>query len=367
MNFDPNKPYNNLPPLPPKKDLETRDVLKLCIAASRALEGLRQIGKTIPNQAVLINTIPLLEAQASSEIENIVTTTDRLFRFADSNLRNADPATREALCYGRALREGGEIMRRKPLCTATAVQVCRTIKSADIDIRKIPGTALANQSTGEVIYTPPVGEALLREKLANWERFLHEYENMDPLIRMAAAHYQFEAIHPFTDGNGRTGRILNILYLVGEKLLDVPVLYLSSYLIRHKADYYRLLLEVTTTENWHAWLIFMLTALEETARWTRDRVAAIRDLHQATTDFVSRRHQKFYTFELVQQLFIQPYVRIGYLVDSKIAHRETASKYLKDLCGSGVLEEHKEGRDKLFLNVRLLELLRSRGNNFRGF
>ena len=367
MEFDPSTPYNDLPLLPPAQELDTKEILKLCIAASRRSQALKQVGKTIPNEAVLINTIPLLEAQASSEIENIVTTTDRMFRYVDTDSKNADPATKEALRYGTALREGSEAISKKPLCPDTAIQICKTIKNADMDIRRVPGVSLANDATKAVIYTPPVGAELIRDKLDNWANFLHDNHDLDPLIRMAVGHYQFEAIHPFTDGNGRTGRILNILYLVEQGLLDVPVLYLSRYIIQNKADYYRLLLNVTTTRRMAPWITYMLKAVDETASWTRKKVDAVKKLHEATRRFVQTKHSAIYKYELVEQLFIQPYVRIGNLVDAGIGHRETASKYLKDLCESGVLEERKEGREKLFLNVRFLELLQSDGNGFRGF
>ncbi|MFW2374694.1 MAG: Fic family protein, partial [Gammaproteobacteria bacterium] len=215
---DVTRPYNDLPDLPPQQELETRQILKLCTEARVALAELRQLGETIPNQSVLINTIPLLEAQASSEIENVVTTSDKLFRFADAtNISQADPATREALRYRSALHQGYQAIKEKPLNTNTAITICRLIKNTNLDIRRVPGTQLANDRTGEVIYTPPEGEDLLRNKLSNWERFLHENDELDPLVRMAVGHYQFEAIHPFTDGNGRTGRVLNILYLIDKQ------------------------------------------------------------------------------------------------------------------------------------------------------
>jgi Fic family protein len=366
LNFDPKIAYNDLPPLPPEVDLETKAILKLCTAARVSIEGLKQMGKSIPNEAVLINTIPLLEAQASSEIENIVTTTDQLFRYADANQKNADSATKEALRYGTALREGSNNISRKPLCAATAVQVCRTIKGMDMDIRN-SRVYIGNKAAERVVYTPPEGEDVLRAKLLNWEKFLHESKDLDPLVRMAAGHYYFEAIHPFTDGNGRTGRVLNILYLVDKGLLDVPVLYLSRYIIQHKADYYRLLLNVTAKGEWHPWIEFMLTAVNETAQWTKEKVESIGALHEATKEFIREEHIGVYTYELVEQLFMQPYIRIGNLVEANIGHRETVSKYLKELVDAGVLEERKEGREKLFLNVRFLELMQSDGNKFRTF
>jgi len=362
--FNPARPYNDLPPLPPEQELETKAVLKLCIEARAAVAELKQVGETLPNQAVLINTIPLLEAQASSEIENIVTTSDQLFRFADATTGQADAATKEALRYRTALNRGFHALEKRPLCTAIAVQVCQTIKDTDLDIRRVPGTTLANPATGGLIYTPPEGEALLRDKLANWERFLNEHDELDPLVRMAVGHYQFEAIHPFTDGNGRTGRVLNILYLVDQGLLQLPVLYLSRHIIRHKADYYRLLIGVTRDAQWQPWLEFMLTAVNDTAIWTANKIRAARALLEHTVDYIRRREPSIYSRELVDQIFIQPYSRIGNLVDTGIGHRETASKYLKILCNIGVLEEIKAGREKLFVHPKLLRLLTQDTNEF---
>ncbi len=364
MVFDPSKPYNDLPLLPPRADLETRAVLKACIEARAALAELKQAGELIPNQAVLINSIPLLEAQASSEIENIVTTTDRLFQYADDRSGAADPATKEALRYRTALRQGFESLSQLPLTTRTAVKVCQTIKGMDIDIRNTPGTTLMNDATGERIYTPPEGEALIRYKLANWERFLHEATELDPLIRMAVGHYQFEAIHPFADGNGRTGRVLNLLYLVDQGLLDTPVLYLSRAIIANKADYYRLLLAVTRDENkekaWEDWLLYMLRAVAETARWTTDRIRAIRSLLQDMADKMRQEAPQTYSRELAELIFEQPYCRIGNLVDAGLAHRQTASTHLKKLCEIGILREEKAGREKLFINPHLLAVLKAK-------
>lgn len=356
--FDPGRPYNTLPSLPPKADIESRPILKACIGARAALGELKQAGGLLPNPTILINTIPLLEARASSEIENIVTTTDRLFRFAQNDRAGlADPATKEALRYRTALWHGFQSLKKRPLTTATAVEVCRTIKGVSLDIRRVPGTALANDATGKVIYTPPQGEALLRSLLADWERFLHEAEAIDPLIRMAVAHYQFEAIHPFADGNGRTGRILNLLFLVEQGLLDSPVLYLSRSIIRRKADYYRLLRAVTAEGRWEDWILYMLKAVEDTARWTTAKIHAIRKLMQDTAEIVRVQAPAAYSRELIELIFVQPYCRIGNLVDAGIAQRQTASVYLKELCDAGVLKEVKAGREKLFINPRLMTLL----------
>ncbi|MEW6647065.1 MAG: protein adenylyltransferase Fic [Pseudomonadota bacterium] len=367
MVFDPSRSYNELPPLPPAKELETRAVLKLCTEARVALAELKQLGAGLPNQVVLINTIPLLEAQASSEIENIVTTTDQLFRYVDAAGNDLDPATKEALRYRTALKRGFDSLQTRPLSTATAVEVCRTLKDADLDIRRVPGTRLINDRSGAAIYTPPEGEALLRDQLANWERFLHQETELDPLVRMAVGHYQFEAIHPFVDGNGRTGRVLNILFLVEQGLLELPVLYLSRYIIRHKADYYRLLLEVTREGNWQEWLRFMLSAVKDSAHWTAAKIRAAQRLQEHTAEHVRRQAPAIYSRELVEQIFIQPYCRIGNLVDAGIAHRETASKYLKALCDIGVLHEIKAGREKLFVHPKFLRLLTEEGNEFESY
>lgn len=354
--MDPRLPYNDLPPLPPPADLETRGLLKACIEAHKALASLRQATGYLPNPAVLINTIPILEAQASSEIENIVTTTDELFRYVDQ-IEGANPATKEALRYRAALYEGFQSLGQRPLSTSTAEVVCTRIKHVQMQVRKIPGTALVSQQTGEVVYTPPVGEALLREKLANWERFIHDERGVDPLIRMAVAHYQFEAIHPFTDGNGRTGRVLNLLMLVEQDLLDQPVLYLSRYIIERKADYYRLLLEVTRDGNWVEWVAYMLDAVADTARWTSAKINGIRQLHEQACEWVRTQRPKLYSRELVDVLFNQPYCRIHNVVDAGIAKRETAARYLRELVAVGVLQEQRLGKEKLFLHPAYLRLL----------
>ena len=359
MPFDPSKPYNDLPLLPPPvESIETAAILKKCINARVALAELRQAAELIPNAAVLVNALPLLEAQASSEIENIVTTTDKLLEYVDApEQRAADPATKEALRYRRALFEGTRNVRQGELTIATAIDVCRTIKDDRFDIRSKPGTTLRNMATGAVVYTPPDSKPVILEKLENWQQFLMARSDLDPLIRCAVQHYQFEAIHPFADGNGRTGRILNILYLVQQGLLDTPILYLSRYIIRNKADYYRLLLEVTTKQSWAPWIGFMLDSIENTCRWTTDKIKAIRDLMRHTGEFIHRRLPKIYTWELVELLFKQPYCRIANVVDAGLAKRQTASVYLKSLVEIGVLKELNAGRESLFVHPKYIELL----------
>jgi len=361
--FDPKLPYNDLPLLPPPTDvIETKDILKKCIAARVALAELKQAAELIPNSAVLVNALPLLEARASSEIENIVTTTDKLFEFADIAEDKADAATKEALRYRTALYEGTKMVQRGMLTTDMALQIVSTVKGIELDLRAESGTTLKNRASGEVIYTPPVGQKLLQTLLDNWADFMHRSTDIDPLVRMAVQHYQFEAIHPFADGNGRTGRIINILFLVEQGLLDSPILYLSRFIISNKAPYYQLLKKVTHEQTWEPWINFILEGVEETCVWTTDKIKAIRELMEHTGQFVQTRLPKIYSWELVELLFKQPYCRIGNLVDAKIAKRQTASVYLKQLCELGVLKEVKSGRENIFVHPKYIELLTGEEN-----
>jgi len=366
MPFKANQPYNTLPPLPPRQDVETKAVLKKCITARSALAELKQASDLIPDARMLVNTLPMLEAQASSEIENIVTTADALFEYAGVGEARADPATKEALRYRTALREGVEYLEHRPVSTHLAEQLCSRIKGVEMTVRRVPGTTLKNDRTGATIYTPPEGEALIRDKLANWETYLHEEETVDVLIRMAVAHYQFEAIHPFTDGNGRTGRLLNILYLVEQELLSLPILYLSRYIIEHRNDYYACLLQVTTRQSWERWILYLLEAVEETALWTRDKIAAIRKLQEHTNRYVRKAAPEVHSRELIDVIFTQPYCRIANVVEAGIAKRQTASVYLKRLAEVGVLTELKAGREKLFIHPKLIKVI-TKSNEFGAY
>jgi len=364
--WEPGKPFNELPSLPPPVELETHPILKQCIEARTAVEGLKRSADLIPNPGMIINTLPLLEARASSEIENVVTTADALFQHL-SDSEGADPATREALRYREALVEGFRALAERPVSTRTAEVICTRIKGVEMTVRKVPGTALQNTATGERIYTPPETESRIREMLSDWEKFVHGESSLDPLIRMAVAHYQFEAIHPFTDGNGRTGRVLNSLLLVERGLLSSPLLYLSRFIIANKTEYYTRLLDVTRASAWEPWVLYMLRAVAETAIWTTAKIGAIRELHRATLSRVRDVLPKIYSRELVDVLFTQPYCRIGNVVDAEIAERQAASRYLKDLVAAGVVQERTKGREKLFVNVRLLRLLTEDTNQFASF
>jgi len=359
MIFDRRKPYNDLPLLPPRRDVETKAVLRKAIAAGRALAELKGLGLTIPNQAMLVDTLILQEAKASSEIENIITTDDTLFRAFTAGTSQVDPATKEVLRYREALWDSFNAQKKRPvLSTNLFVSVVQTITGNRAGIRCTPDVAIKNIASGETIYTPPGGESVIREKLKNLEDFIHADDDLDPLIKLALIHYQFEAIHPFPDGNGRTGRIINILFLTLRGLLDLPVLYLSKSIIERKNDYYRLLRQVTEKAEWEPWILYMLDAVETTAVITRERILSIRDLMLETMEQARKKlPSRVYSKELIELIFRQPYTKGLFLVDAEIAQRKTAAEYLKALEKIGILKAHKTGRETLYLNVRLYELL----------
>jgi len=359
MSFHPDKPYNELPLLPPRVDIETKPVLQKAISAGRALAELKGLGYAIPNQSMLINSVILQEARSSSEIENIVTTNDELFKAFTAETSRIDPATKEVLRYREALWKGYETIRKRPvLNTGVFLEVVRTIKKNKAGIRTLPGTKISNPDTGKVIYTPPEGEQVIRDKLYNLEKFIHANDSLDPLVKMALIHYQFEAIHPFYDGNGRTGRIINILFLVFKELLELPVLYLSKHIIENKSEYYRRLCAVTEKAAWEPWILYMLEAVEQTADFTRKRILAIRDLMEETIDLAKRKlPSRVYSKELIELLFRQPYCKISFLVDSGIASRNIASNYLNELVKINILRKEKIGREFIYLNVALYNLL----------
>lgn len=356
MAFDRLQPFNALPSLPPAIELESKAVLKQAISANRVLANLRGLAAQIPNQDVLISSIVLQEARLSSEIENIVTTNDELYRADADADGKADAHTKEVLRYREALYLGLEALKTRPLATNLFIEIAQRIKQIEFGVRAIPGTALKN-NVGEVIYTPPVGEAVIREKLANLEGFIHGDDDLDPLLKMAVMHYQFEAIHPFADGNGRTGRILNLLFLVDKGLLDSPVLFLSRYFIANRAGYYDGLRRVTESRDWENWLLFMLRAVESTAQQTFDQVMRIRALMERVRERVQREAPNVYSKDLVEVIFRHPYTKIQFVVDAGIAKRQTASGYLQVLARLGVLRESRHGREKYYVNDALFDEL----------
>ncbi len=358
--FDRNKPNNDLSLLPPSTNLEDKEILKKAIAANKALGELKGISLTIPDQSILINTLPFQEAQSSSEIENVLTTSDKLFQAFASQNESFDPQTKEVMRYREALWEGYNELKKKSnlLTTNLFIKIYRRIKQTDAGIRNTPGTRISN-SKGEIIYTPPEGENQIRALLKNLEEFIHNNKDgIDTLIKLAVIHYQFEAIHPFTDGNGRTGRIINILYLVQNKLLDLPIIYLSKYIIEHKNDYYRLLREISENNIWKEWIIFMLDAVEQTSRSTTQKIADIKLLLEKTTeDMKQRLPSRVYSKELVELLFKQPYCKVEFVVTEGIAKRQTAADYLKEVEKTGLLKSSKVGKEVLYLNKYLFDIL----------
>jgi Fic family protein len=356
MTFDRHRPHA-LAPLPPAAELETRVVLKKTIAARAALAELKAMSQLLPNQSVLMQTIGLQEAKLSSEIENIVTTNDALYR-AIVDERATDPATREVLACQNALWAGFDVVKRqqRPITPPLMEDLVRRIKGSDIGVRRVPGTKLARPD-GEVIYTPPEGEPLLRDLLSNLVDFIHTAEDLDPLVRLAVMHYQFEAIHPFIDGNGRTGRILNILFLVEQGLLDNPVLYLSQYILENKTGYYGGLQAVTEDGAWEPWIMYILDAIEHMAKNTLDRIAGILSLMEETRKTVQGALPKIYSKDLIELLFHLPYTKVSALEAAGLAKRVTAAQYLRSLAEIGILKEEKIGRDLYFLNIPFWRLL----------
>ncbi len=356
MGWHPEKPFDGLPNLPPPGvDLEPRAVLKATVVARAALATLAQAGRLLPNPAVLVHTVPLLEAQASSEIENVVTTADKLFKHVE--LGGGDHATKEALRYRTALFAGIDEIRHRPLTAQTAALVCTKLQDREMAIRAMPGTRIANPITGEIIYAPPEGADLIREKLSAWERFIHADDDLDPLVRMAVTHYQFEAIHPFHDGNGRTGRVINILLLMQAGLLDEPILYLSRSIIARKNDYYRLLRAVTAEGSWHEWILFMLDAVRDSAESMFRKIGSIRECQEeiaerARAATIGGRDAQFLTV-----LFKQPYCRIATVAERCDVSRQTASNWLHALVDAGLLIDAKVGRERLFVNHQFLDVL----------
>jgi Fic family protein len=354
--FDRNTPFNDLPPLPPTAELESKAILKKAIAASRALAELKGMAERMPNQAMLIDSLVLQEARASSEIENILTTNDELFKAASDEALPASAEAKEVLRYRQALHHGFRQINERPLATGLFIEVAQLIKRTDFNVRRGPGTRIAN-SRGETIYTPPEGEGVIRDKLRELENFMHAEDGLDVLVKMALVHYQFEAIHPFPDGNGRTGRILNILYLVDRGLLNLPVLYLSRYIIDHKAAYYEGLRRVTEDGAWADWVLYMLDAVEQTSLRTRQQITDILALMESVRERVQREAPGVYSKDLIEQIFRQPYCKIAFLERAGMGTRQTCSKYLRELERLGVLTGQKIGREVYFINQALFELL----------
>lgn len=358
MPFDKSRPYNELPDLPPQVSVETHTVLKKAIGAHKALSELKQIGHRLPKQAILIHSLGLQEAKMSSEIESIVTTNDELYQ-AHAHVEHAlSPETKEVLHYQDAIWHGYEALKsnKRLLTTPLFEEICQIVIGNSNCLRESSGTKLVNAS-GEVMYTPPEGELLIRKMLHNLEEFIYQEKNLDSLVKLALIHYQFEAIHPFYDGNGRTGRILNILYLINEGLLDLPVLYLSRYFLHNKKAYYQGFRNVAEKEHWEEWISFFLDAVNSTAKMTQQKITTILDLMENVTAQIQEKAPEIYSKELIDVIFKMPYCKIRHLEEAKIAKRQTASIYLQQLETMGLLQGIKKGREKYYINSPFLKLL----------
>ena len=349
--------------LPPNAELETRAVLKSLPTAHRALAELKGMLGSLPDAEILLNTLPLQEAKDSSAIENIITTHDELFQAAVQVDGLVTQAAKEVQNYAAALQLGFELIQQHGFLSSNhLVRIQAELEHNNAGYRRLPGTTLKNAQTNEVVYTPPQDHATILELMGNLEQYLNDDElsDADPLVKMAVLHFQFESIHPFYDGNGRTGRILNILYLVLKGLLDLPVLYLSRFITQHKADYYRHLQQVRDTGNWEPWLLYLIAGVEQTAQQTIALVKAMRQLMQQAQEQL--RGYSFYSQDLLYHLFRYPYTRIEFVEKELAVSRLTAAKYLNQLAEpGGLLRKHKLGRANYYVNQPLFELLAQLG------
>lgn len=345
--------------LPPDTDLETLAVLKALAPAHRYLAELKGLAATIPNEHILINTLVLQEAKDSSEIENIITTHDDLYKADLFSEYIKNPAAKEVSRYATALKTAFEQVKTDRLLTANRIlNIHQVLEQNDAGIRKLPGTALKNERTGEIVYTPPQDHGEIIRLMNNLEQFINDdaMDDADVLIKMAVIHHQFESIHPFYDGNGRTGRIINILYLVSKGLLDIPVLYLSRYIIRNKPDYYRLLQETRDTGNWEPWILYMLEGIELTARQTIWIIRRIKEIMMVYKHRIRAELPKIYSQDLLNNLFRHPYTKIESVQHDLRVSRLTAAKYLEQLTEKGFIEKHKIGRYNYYVNRPLMNI-----------
>ncbi len=358
---DTDKPFNELPFLPPARDeIETVKLLRQLVASSVALAELKGLANTLPNPNILLNAVILKEARASSEIENVITTQDKLYQALSAKSAQADSATKEVLRYREATLLGFHFVRERGFLNTNAIiKIQKALEENNAGIRKLPGTALRNAATGKVIYTPPDDYDTILKLMKNLEEYLNQEDDISPLIKLAVQHYQFESIHPFYDGNGRTGRIINVLYLIMHHLLESPILYLSEFIIDNKADYYRLLQEVRLKNNWEEWILYILKGVEHTAKQTIKQVHDINKIFLKTQAMIKERADMPYNKELLELLFEHPYSKIEYLVDRLKISRITASKYLKEMEKSGILQSKKIWKETIYINTELFELLKN--------
>ena len=351
---------NTLQHLPLNLELETKPVLKALVGAHRALAELKGVAKTIPNEQILITTLSLQEAKDSSEIENVITTHDELFQSNVFERQFTSIAAKEVHNYANALRQAVEVVKEKGLLTVnTILQVQQGIEENNAGFRKQSGTTLKNETTGEVIYTPPQHPDEIIALMSNLEQFINDDTlcDWDDLIKMAVIHHQFESIHPFYDGNGRTGRIINVLYLVKSGLLSIPILYLSRYINQNKADYYRLLQDVRDKQVWEAWVLFLLEGVEQTARDGVELIDNIKSQMQACKHVLRTQLPKIYSQDLLNNIFKHPYTKIDFVMADLAIGRVTAAKYLDALVTIKLLKKVKLGRENYYINLPLYHLL----------
>jgi Fic family protein len=356
-----NTPYRILDKLPPKKEkIETLGILRATNKATAALAELKGIGKTLPNQSMLINAIVLKEAKGSSEIENIITTQDELYKALAINSSNISLATKEVVNYRKAIFHGFDLVQKQGFLRLNDIlKIQQDLTGNTAGIRSMPGTVLKNDLTGEVVYTPPQDKLEILDLMSNFIEYFNQQEDeISPLINLAVLHHQFESIHPFYDGNGRTGRILNILYLILNRMIDIPILYLSSYIIERKQDYYRLLNQTNRNDDWEEWILYMLKAVEVTSIQTIEKITVIKNLLDETIGKVQSNAPKIYRKELVELLFDQPYSKIEFVTNQLKVERKAASRYLQELEKIGILESQKVGRETLYINKELIEILK---------
>ncbi len=355
-----NAPHYHLEKLPPLREkVETIKILRQTNKSTAALSELKGIAKTIPNQAMLINAIVLQEAKDSSEIENIITTQDELYKALTSNKTHISLETKEVVNYRKAIFHGYDLAKNQGFLRVNdIVDIQQILVGNAAGIRSTPGTVLKNDTTGEIVYTPPQDKSEILDLMTNFINHFNKQQDLSPLINLAILHYQFESIHPFYDGNGRTGRILNILYLILNDLIEVPILYLSSYIIANKQEYYRLLNQTNLTGKWEEWIMFMLKAVESTSKNTIERISSIKEQLDYTIIQVQKEAPKIYRKELVELLFEQPYSKIEFVVNKLGVERKAASRYLKELESIGVVESQKVGRETLYINRQLIEILK---------
>jgi len=352
------------PLLPFKIDFETKAILKKLSKAHQALAELKGVTESIPNQSILLNTLSLQEAKDSSAIENIITTQDDLYTSNALKKEFASIAAKEVHSYALALRNGYMMVKETGLLTNNSIlEIQETLEENKAGFRELPGTALKNTQTGETIYTPPQEPKQILDLMRNLEQFINDdsLSDIDPLTKMAVIHHQFESIHPFYDGNGRTGRIINILYLVKCGLLDTPILYLSRYINQKKGDYYRLLQTVRTENTWEEFILYMLEGIEQTSNQTTHLIRNIKELMQSHKNKIKTELPKIYSQDLLNNLFRHPYTKIEFLCEELDIERRTAGKYLDQLVGIGVLTKHKIKKDNFYLNHALFGLLSNIG------